>query len=143
MKTLYLKLLELLKEIPEIQYIDLNNGQLSEEKPPLLYPAILVDMSVRSTDTFHDVYQQIFAEFTITLVTHSRETHSLHETERIAQALDYLDLCQKISRKLQGYEDSTFTSFEKLSETPNNIRRGIKTTALQFSTSWQEDYAIP
>ncbi|WP_262915026.1 hypothetical protein [Ornithobacterium rhinotracheale] len=41
MKKLYLKLFEMLKEIPEIKYIDLNYGQLFESKPPLDYPAVL------------------------------------------------------------------------------------------------------
>lgn len=143
MKSLYLKLIELLKEIPEIKYIDLNFGQIGEEKPPLIYPAVLVDMGIRSTETYQEVFQEINAEFTITLITLSRETHSLHEAERISHALDYLDLCDKINRKLQGYEDGTFISFDKKSHLITNPRKGITTTALRYETGWREDFATP
>lgn len=143
MKDLYLKLLDLLKEVPEIKYIDLNMGQLQEEKPPLAYPAVLVDMSVRSTDTFHDVFQEVSADFTLTLITLAQETHSLHDTERLERALEYLDLSEKIQKRLQGYEDSSFTSFDRKSVSTQTTRRGVKTTALHFSTSWKEDCSTP
>lgn len=143
MKNLYLKLLELLKEIPEIRYIDLNFGQLQEEKPPLAYPAVLVEMNINGTDTFHDVFQEMSADFTITLITLAQETHSLHDTERLERALEYLDLSEKIQKKLQGYEDSTFTSFDRKSVSTQTMRKGVKTTAVRYSTSWREDFATP
>lgn len=143
MKSLYLKLLELLRDIPEVKFIDLNMGQLHEEVPPLAYPAILVSMNINSTETIHDVFQEVHASFSVTLVTLSEETHSLHEDEHINKGLEYLDLCEKIHEKLQGYEDSRYSAFTRRSQTTQLVRQGVNTTLINYETTWREDFATP
>ncbi|MEC5393943.1 hypothetical protein [Bergeyella sp. RCAD1439] len=139
MKRLYNKLLELLKEIPEIKYIDLNFGQIMEEKPPLAYPAVLIGINIVSTDTFQDIFQQINAEFTLTLVVKAGDTSSLTEENRREQAMAYLDLSEKIYNKLQGYEDNHFDAFTFQSATEQNLRKGLKTVALRYSCGWKQE----
>ena len=143
MKKLYNKLFELLKEIPEIKYIDLNFGQIMEEKPPLAYPAILIGININSTDTFQDIFQQINAEFTLTLVARAGDTNSLTEDNRREQALAYLDLSEKIYNKMQGYEDNHFSTFNLQSVTELNQRKGLKITALRYSCGWKQEATKP
>ncbi|MRN01694.1 hypothetical protein D1Z97_11100 [Riemerella anatipestifer] len=143
MKRLYTKLFELLKEIPEIKYIDLNFGQIMEEKPPLAYPAVLIGINIVSTDTFQDIFQQINAEFTLTLVIKAGDTSSLTEENRREQALAYLDLTEKIYNKLQGYEDNHFDTFTFKSATEQNLRKGLKIVALRYSSGWKQEATKP
>lgn len=143
MKTLYLKLFELLKTIPEIEYIDLNFGQIMEEQPPLAYPAVLIGINIVSTDSFHDIYQQVNAEFTITLVTRAQDTCSLTEKDRQERALSYFDLAEKIYNKLQGYEDGHFETFNRLNLTEITQRKGLRITAERYSCSWKQEASKP
>ncbi|MCK0203065.1 hypothetical protein MWN41_08570 [Ornithobacterium rhinotracheale] len=143
MKKLYLKLFEMLREIPEIKYIDLNYGQLFESKPPLDYPAVLIGINIISSDDFHNVFQQINADFTLTIVDKHWDTDSLTEDERREQALSYLDLSEKIYRKLQGYEDAHFETFSRISVTEQPLRKGLRIIAERYSCGWKEDCATP
>lgn len=140
MKKLYLKLYELLSEIPEIKYIDLNFGQLMEEKPPLKYPAVLIGINIISTDDFQELFQQNNAEFTLTLIHRANESNSLFDEEKRAKNLEYLDLCEKIHEKLQGYEGEDFEAFSRQSLTEQNLRKGLRITAERYSTGWKTDY---
>ncbi|MRN01683.1 hypothetical protein D1Z97_11040 [Riemerella anatipestifer] len=139
MKRLYNKLLELLEEIPELKYIDLNFGQIMEEKPPLAYPAVLINIGVNSTDTFHDIFQQFNAEFTLSLVVKAGDTSSLTEENRREQAMAYLDLPEKIYNKLQGYKDNHFDAFTFKGGTEQNLRKGLKTFVLRYSCGWKQE----
>lgn len=141
MKKLYLKLYELLSEIPEIQYIDLNFGQLMEEKPPLKYPAVLIGINIVNTEDFQEVFQQNNAEFTLTLIHRANESNSLFSEETRAKNMEYLDLCDKIHEKLQGYEGESFDAFTRLSLTEQNLRKGLRITAERYATGWKTDFA--
>ncbi|NHQ68871.1 hypothetical protein [Elizabethkingia miricola] len=45
----------------------------------------------------------------------------------------------KIHSVLQGYQDSEFRSFTNTSKTDQQLRKGLKTIAQQWTTSWQEN----
>ena len=142
MKALYLKLIELLSEIPEVKYADLNCGQLQMEKPPLAYPAVLINISSQTTDDVQDIFQILTGNIELTIcVKMLSESNSLSPEVVREKALEYLDLSDKIYRKLQGYEDQTFDSFSRKSITDQNLRKGLKTTVQRFETSWREDIA--
>lgn len=139
MKTLYLKLIELLSEIPEIKYIDLNYGQLQEEKPPLVYPAVLISMDESVIDDVQDAFQIIAGNFDLTICMKMLgETHSHAPEETRTKALEYLEITEKIYKKLQGYQDSHFDSFSRKTAKDQNIRKGLKTTVQRYETSWRE-----
>ncbi|MCZ2084147.1 MAG: hypothetical protein LC112_07715 [Flavobacteriales bacterium] len=137
MKTLYLKLIELLSQIPEIKYIDLNYGQLQEEKPPLVYPAVLINMNASSDDV--DGFFQIYtANIELTIICKMLGESNQKAPELIRfQALHYLDISEKIYLKLQGFSDDNFDSFTRKGLADPNIRKGLKTTVHRYETSWR------
>lgn len=139
MKKLYLKLIELLSEIPEIKYVDLNFGQLQEEKPPLVYPAVLITMDEATFDDAQNQFQIITGNFDLTICMKMLgETNNLAPEETRTKALEYLEVAEKIYKKLQGYEDSYFDSFSRKTAKDQNIRKGLKTTVQRYETSWRE-----
>lgn len=142
MKTLYLKLIELLEEIPEIKYVDLNCGQLQMEKPPLAYPAVLIKMNSRIIDNVQDLFQIKGGDFELLLCAKMlSESNSLAPEEVREKSLDYFDLSDKIYKKIQGYEDSTFDAFAWKNANDQSLRKGLKTVAQTFETSWREEIA--
>ncbi len=140
MKKLYLQLLELLSEIPEIQYVDLNYGQLQEEKPPISYPAVLVNLSSQTLDDVQDIFQILSGTMELTVIYKmAGESNGNAPKEAQEQALAYLELSEKIYRKLQGFEDNGFDVFKRNSIRDVAMRKGLKTAVQIFETSWRED----
>lgn len=139
MKTLYLKLIELLTEIPELKYIDLDFGQLQEEKPPLIYPAVLIKIDASVTDEVQDVFQIMTGNFDLTLcVKMLNESNAASPVEVREKALEYFDITEKIYEKLQGFANSKFESFSRKTVRDQTLRKGLKTTVQRFETSWKE-----
>lgn len=142
MKTLYLKLTELLREIPELKFIEENFGQLQESNPPIAYPAVLITMEVPNSDDIDEMFQNVFCNFEILIITKTiGESNSLAPEEQREKALEYYDLSDKVYQKLQGYSDGKFESFSRRSVTNRSLRKGLKTVAHRFSTSWREHTA--
>ncbi|SKB63617.1 hypothetical protein SAMN05660477_00402 [Soonwooa buanensis] len=140
MKKLYLQLLELFSEITEIKYIDLNYGQLQEEKPPLSYPAVLINLSSQTIDDVQDVFQILSGQMELTVVYKmAGESNGNAPKETQEFALRYLDLSEKIYKKLQGFEANGFDSFTRNSIRDVTLRKGLKTAVMTFETSWRED----
>ncbi len=139
MKSLYLKLIELLTEIPELKYIDLNFGQLQEEKPPLIYPAVLIKIDASVTDDVQDFFQIMTGNFELTLcVKMLNESNAAAPEDVREKALQYFDISEKIYKKLQGYQDSNLESFSQKTVRDQILRKGLKTTVQNFETSWKE-----
>lgn len=144
MKTLILTIFDLLSQIPELRYIDLDYGQLQEEKPPLAYPAALVKVNIPSTQTIDNLFQIANAEISITLVfKRNGETNSLAPDKVREEALKYLELNESLHRLFQGFQTAELEAFTRLSVSDPLIRKGLKTTVHRYSVSWQEDIATP
>ena len=139
MKTLYLKLIELLSEIPELKYIDLNCGQLQEEKPPIAYPAVLINMNSDSED-IDKLFQNNDGIFELTIVCKllSESNSNAPEDVRV-RSLKYLELSDSIWKKLQGYSDNELENFSRKKTRDVNIRKGLKTCVQTYETSWKEE----
>ncbi|MDE5525252.1 MULTISPECIES: hypothetical protein [Elizabethkingia] len=139
MEKLYLKIVELLGTIPEIKYIDLDSGQLQEEKPPLAYPAVLVRIN-ESREDVDNVFQIVTGNIQLLVIDKTfSETNNITPEAVRKKGLGYMALNTKIHSVLQGYQDSEFRSFTNTSKTDQQLRKGLKTIAQQWTTSWQEN----
>lgn len=142
MEELYLKLLELLKEIPQLKYIDLDTGQLMLEQPPISYPAALIEIDLPQAEDIGGNIQRCNVNFSIRIVT-----KALHETNGNAPApvvkssLEWLRLQNDVYKKLQGYCDANFYPFSRRSGKNEIMRIGLKTFALRFETSFHDHTA--
>ena len=139
MKKLYIKLVELLSTIPEIKYIDLNYGQLQEEKPSVIFPAVLISMDVSTSDNVQDKCQIVTGNFDLTICNKMMsETNNLAPELVREKALEYLEIGEKIYKKLQGFQNEEFECFSRKSAKDQQTRKGLKTTVQRWETSWQE-----
>ncbi|GIM55734.1 hypothetical protein CAPN006_01280 [Capnocytophaga canimorsus] len=144
MKQLYITLIELLKEIPEIKWADLDMGQMQEEMPPVAFPCVLINIDLSKIETIDFDLQHVQANFSITLHAKMLNETNANAPEKVRlQGLAYLDLVDKITAKLQGYSDACFYEFERVSVQSQNIRQGIQSTVLRFETSFRERIAKP
>ena len=142
MKLLYLKIIELLTLLEEFQYIDLNIGQLHEEKPPITYPAALIKINIPSAVENQHLFIEKMFTFQITIVSKFYgETNALAPGEVREKSLYYFDLCEKVTKALQGYNDGQYDAFSFVSATDADARKGLKTIVVQFRTSLLERIA--
>jgi len=140
MKKTYLKIFELLAEIDEIRYIDLDAGQLKLEKPPVAYPFVLVKIDENTVQDVEHTFQIIQANISLTVGDkYLSETNNLTTAEIREKGLKYLELCEKIYQKLQGYAGDGFESFTFRSGSDSQIRNGIKTVVQRWETSYQKE----
>ncbi|MCP1997286.1 hypothetical protein [Flavobacterium sp. HSC-61S13] len=132
-------LVELLNEIPELRYVDLDTGQILEEQPPLAYPAALIEIDMSSCEDIQDNIQQVIGYFSVRLVAKGlSETNGLAPEGVRRKSLEWLRLQEKVYKKLQGYGTDSFYPFSRKSGKNENLRKGLKVFALRFDTSWHD-----
>lgn len=135
-ELLYNQLIELLSEIPELRYIDLDMGQLYEEKPPLAYPAALFEIDIPKADDIDTHIQKLAVSFSVRIITEQTgSTNSLASKEIREKSIEWLRLQSKVYKKLQGFKNKNFYSFSRTSGKNENLRTGLRTFVLRFSTS--------
>lgn len=139
-ETLYELILDKLDEIKEIKFSDLDFGQLMVEVPPIGYPAVLVSIDYPTTNNISRLIQEVRATIKLTIVTKAiTETNSLASKEIRSKGLEFLRLRQKVYKKLQGFGNEEFYPFERKSMRNETLRQGLKTTVIQFETSFHDD----
>lgn len=139
MEKLYETLLTLLSAIPELKWVDLNVGQLTEENPPVAYPCALIDIDMPQCDDIEETIQQAKAAFKITLAYKAYgETNHKTAAPLRSNALAYFKTTNLVYKKLQGFKDENFCAFSRTAQRPENIRAGLKVVALSFETSWYD-----
>lgn len=139
MEALYQQLLTLLSDIPELKWIDLNVGQLTEENPPVAFPCALIDIEMPQCTDIETTMQQVAGTFKITLAFKAYgETNNKTETTMRSNALAYFKTTNLVYRKLQGFGNENFYPFSRTAQNPENLRPGLKVVAMRFETSWHD-----
>lgn len=139
MELLYEQLLQLLSNVPELKWIDLDVGQLQEEQPPVLYPCALIEIIVDKTEDIQNHTQQASGRFKLTLAYKSYgETNSTTDLPTRSNALEYFRTTNKCYKTLQGFTNDNFYPFSRTSEKPENIRKGLKVIGQYYETSWHD-----
>ena len=138
MDKLYEKIIELLETVSEIKYIDLDYGQLQEEKPPLVYPAVLVRISESREDIDH-MYQLVTGNITLTVIDKLMgESNNLTPQDQRKRGIAYMQLNDKIHKALQGYKDKDYEPFTNKGKADQLLRKGAKTVVQQWETVWRD-----
>jgi len=141
-ENLFELILEKLDEIKEIRFIDFDLGQLTEEKPSITYPAVLIDIDYPLTQNIDKYLQEVRAIVKLTIITKSlSETNNLASKPTRSKGLEFLRLRQKVYKKLQGFGNEEIFPLERKSMRNAQIRQGLKTTVLLFDTSFHDDTA--
>lgn len=133
-------------ELPEIKYIDQDLGQLGqvspEERPPISYPAILIDFPNSDYSNLSGgaqlgavpiSFQLIFAPF-------SQTWQNAPDLVK-KKGLEYLETEQKLHKALQNWSLDYFSPLVRVSvKSQNNNDIGLRVRHLIYSTEY-EDYS--
>jgi hypothetical protein len=122
MKTVYSSLLKRLNEkVPSVRWVDIDAGQLEgngKDRPPIAFPAVLVDIAVTRCRDLTDTIQACEARITLRVafdpLSIGRTAANAPEDVREA-ALNPYDVISDIYAALQGFGTQHFDTFSRIS----------------------------
>lgn len=127
------------EELPTLRWIDANEGQLNvAERPPLAYPACLIEMSYPTCRELGAGNQQVTAEFRLTIVLEPLGSYNSRAPREIsAIAMGSLDLLGALHKALQWWTaDGLFMPMRRERVTPIARRDGLRV----YEAVYQLDY---
>ena len=134
-------------ELPEINYIDQDLGQLgqigADEKPPIAYPAVLIDFPNSDYSNLSGGAQlgAVPISFQLVFAPFSQTWHKAPDLVK-KKGLEYLDIEQKLHQALQNWSLDYFTPLMRTSvKSQNNNDIGLRVRHLMYSTEY-EDYSV-
>lgn len=104
MKHIFLSIQDRLSEIPALQYIDKDWGQLQYDQPPVKWPCALLDVANADFKQMGRGFQQANADITIT-VANLNLVRSSAKTPMRGHAYATIDLLEEIHQALQLFSD--------------------------------------
>lgn len=129
-KTIIIKILEHLKKnVKELRWIDVEAGQLAAtERPPIAYPACLVDMAYTQCEALSGPRQKVTVQIQLQIVfQHQGATSSATPTAFRDKALAYYDVTEKIHEALQYWTaEGLWMPLKRVSIRPRTRKEGLK-----------------
>lgn len=133
-------------EVPEIQFIDQDLGQLGQVgdngRPPISYPAVLIDFPDSDYTNLADGAQlgAVPVSFQLIFDNYSQTWHKAPEPVR-KKGFEYLNTEQKLHNCLQNWHEKYFTPLMRTKvKSQNNNDLGLRVRQLVYTTEY-EDYS--
>jgi len=134
-KELFIRIKEALMEIPEIELVDLERGQMQNDLFPELLVSALVKISKISYETMTEQNQEGMASVDVVLYCRDGWRNQHGGTEDPEHGLSEIDLLDSIAEKLQFLEGEQFTPLQQTEdETEVQAMEGIFSYRQSFST---------
>jgi len=140
-KTLYLAIVAQLKsKVSELKWIDVDEGQLSDENPPVSYPCALIDIDYPNCTDESEYIQLCTARVTIRYAFKPTGQASSASPTLIQQkSLERWDVLTKTFAALQGWGTNEASSFSRRSQTNERRRDKLKVVVQVWETSFEEE----
>ena len=143
MKTIYKSILERLKTINKLKWIDLDTGQLdSRDRPQVAFPAALITIEVPSCVDLTEKSQSCTARITLRLAFNANMRTSSGTAENVLNnSLTIYDDIADIYTSLQGFETQYFSALHRLSQNKENRNDGLFIYRLVFQCEYEDTSA--
>jgi hypothetical protein len=131
------------EQVPEIKMIDFEMGQLdaltNDLRPEVLFPCCLIDIDYIICEDGSDGKQLVTARTTLKLAFEQQlPTDSLAAEAKRSGALAVFDVLEKVHTALQGFSTELFSSFSRISMTPDRRFTGIRVIDVVYETTFEE-----
>lgn len=143
MKNIYQAILAQLEaQVPELKWIDLDKGQMNFERPPVLFPAALIDIDVVKAQNLNSRRQLCDAAINVKLCfDYGGNTDANTPTQARQDSLGYFDLKEKVYANLQGYGNAEMNGLERVREFSEPRRDHYKVINIVFTTQYRDHTA--
>lgn len=140
-----------LKEVAELNWIDLDKGQMEDYdpehgRPSVSFPAALITVQFPRTNSNEEIKglkQRIEGMITVRICfDFTGNTSGATEDAQVDQSLAYLDIVQLVYEKLQGYTDGTFNKLDRISLRDERRPDKYKVINMIFKTEAMDNSAL-
>lgn len=134
----------LTEQVPEIAWIDLDNGQLeyAEYRAAIAFPAVLIDIAyVQCQDMGHSGEQLCDVRLQLRVVSQQySDTHMAAPPEIRQQALQHFALLQQIQKALQWHapHDSPLDAIARAASTREPRKDGLMVQQVVYTTRYYD-----
>lgn len=129
-KEIFIAVCDYLKEeVPELKWIDAEDGQLStNERPPVAFPCCLIDMAYSACNTLTGAKQQVTVQLQLRVAFMSDGSTNTAAPLMVREhALKRMDILEKIHRALQWWTNGRmFMPMRRIRVTSERRADGIK-----------------
>lgn len=134
-KEIFIKIKEALQTIPQFELVDLDRGQMSAEKEPHLFVAVLIRINRINWETMTEQNQEGRASVDVTLYCRDGWLNQYQNTEDTEHGLNEIDLLDAIAEKLQFLRGEQFKPLEQTGdEIDSQTMKGNFAYRLSFDT---------
>ena len=135
-KELFIKTKQALMQIPEMELVDLERGQMTNEKSPGLFLAVLIRINKISWETMTEQTQEGDCSIDVTLYCRDGWLNQFNGSEDLEHGMNEIDLMDAIAEKLQFLKGNQFTQLlQTADETEDQNMAGIFSYRQTFTTS--------
>ena len=140
-KHLFIALCDLLEsQVPEVRWIDADEGQLntSNQRPPVAFPCVLIDMSYPQTEAMNAPAEKIRVQFSLRIAFEGYGQTSSAAPEPVRErALERLDILEKIHRTLQWWNcDRQINPLRRQRVTTERRQDGLKVYNMTYESAF-------
>ena len=129
-------------EVPALRFIDWDSGQLNinTERPPIDYPACLIDINLTSCRDLTDREQLVTASIVLKLIFRPNgETGNLAPKRTSEKALECFDIIESVQDAMQGCDlEGTVSAISRASAYKTVRRDRLQVYTITYTTTWQE-----
>ena len=126
-------------EVSALRWIDIDTGQLDimNQRPPVAFPACLVDISYPQCDDAGGGIQVVTANVTLRVVFDI--TGSTNAASPVRETtLGFLDVIEEVHEALQGWSDEALSAFSRINAQPEKRKDGLKVYRITYQTAFTE-----
>lgn len=140
MKEIFKSTTAQLGTIPSLKWIDEEKGQLNFERPPVLFPCALVDITLPKTKDMNRKLQECDVIITVRLAfDFAGNTSNETPDEARDKSLEYYDIVEEVYQLLHGWTDGRFNPLSRAGFYPEKRPDGYKVVAMPFVTQFLDD----
>lgn len=143
MKNIFKTILERLKNVPDINYVDEDKGQLEVDmRPSVNYPCALFTIEVINAENIAKNVQLCDAQINVRIAfDYSGNTSSATSNAHIDKSLAYYDTVESVWKAMQGFETQQFNALENINQRTELRPDKIKVVSMPFRTRFKRNKA--
>ena len=143
MKTIFKAITAQLQTVTELKWIDKDKGQMNFERPPVLFPAALITITVPTSQNITRIQQAGTAKIDVKLCfDYGGNTSAVTPTVDRDRSLAYYDVVDKVYAALQGFGTAEINPLERRSFSPIARPDTYVTEVMVFTGDFLEEPSV-
>lgn len=139
MKTIFIDLADRLQTVSSLRWVDEQKGQMNFEKPPVVFPAALLQLTLPNCQNLNRLQQSCQLQVAVTLAfDFMGQSYNAAPAEAREASLAYYDVVEQTKAALQGFGTAEMNPLEMINFSHVPRPDGYKVVVMTFRSSFRE-----